>query len=93
MRRAAKTDDNQFAIVTSLRRMGYSVLILSGVGKGCPDICVGLNLTNWLFEIKDDSKPKSRQALTVDEKVFHSMWRGQVNVVGSLDEILAIVRR
>ena len=37
MRRAARTDANQAAIVDALRSVGCSVVSLSAVGKGVPD--------------------------------------------------------
>ena len=93
MRRAARTDSNQRSIVSGLREQGMSVLDLSGVGKGCPDIAVGYAGSNWLFEIKDGSKPPSARRLTPAEKSFHNAWAGQVSVVTSLDDALGIVKQ
>ena len=93
MRRAARTDSNQRSIVSGLREQGMSVLDLSGVGKGCPDIAVGYAGSNWLFEIKDGSKPPSARRLTPAEKSFHNTWTGQVSVVTSLDDALGIVHQ
>lgn len=42
MRRAARTDANQTAIVEALRKCGASVQSLAAVGKGVPDLLVGL---------------------------------------------------
>lgn len=91
MRRAAKVDDNQGEIVAALRRAGCSVCILSGVGKGCPDIAVGLRGVTYMLEIKDGSKPPSRQRLTLDEQAWHDAWRGHATVVRSVDEALDAV--
>ena len=93
MRRAARTDSNQRSIVSGLREQGMSVLDLSGVGKGCPDIAVGYAGSNWLFEIKDGSKPPSARRLTPAEKSFHNTWAGQVSVVTSLDDALGICKQ
>jgi Holliday junction resolvase len=93
MRRAARTDDNQQEIVAGLRRAGYTVCILSSVGKGVPDLLVGGNGVNVLLEIKDGEKPKSAQKLTVDESNWHRVWKGQVNTVGSLYEALNVLNR
>lgn len=93
MRQSAKIDDNQKYIVTSLRRCGYSVLILSGVGHGCPDICVGKDDINYFFEIKDGNKSASKTKLTADEDKFFQTWRGQVDKVCSLEEILTIIHK
>jgi len=91
MRRAARTDRNHREIVEGLRRTGCTVLDLSGVGGGCPDVLVGSAGYNWLFEIKDGEKPKSARQLTVSEQAFFAIWRGNVQVVNSLDEAIKAV--
>jgi len=52
MRQRAKVDANQKQIVNALRKCGYSVLHLHTLGKGAPDIVVGVSGMNYLFEIK-----------------------------------------
>ena len=91
MRRAAKVDDNQAEIVDALRRAGCSVCILSGVGRGCPDLAVGLRGVTYLLEIKDGRKSPSKQRLTPDEQAWHDAWRGHATVVRSVDEALDAV--
>jgi len=41
MRRAARTDSNQAAIVAAFRDLGCSVFTLHTVGRGFPDLAVG----------------------------------------------------
>lgn len=91
MRRAAKVDTNQKQIVKDLRKVGYSVLVLSRVGDGCPDIMVGTKNINYLFEIKDGKKSKSRKKLTNDQVDFFESWKGQVHKVESTEEIIKII--
>ena len=91
-KRAKRVDDNQKQITSQLRKLGYSVCILSDVGKGVPDLLVGKGGTNWLIELKDGSKPPSRQALTEHEQKFHDSWRGQVNTCNSLEQILLTIK-
>lgn len=91
MRRAAKVDDNQAEIVAALRRAGCSVCSLAGVGKGCPDLAVGLRGVTYMLEIKDGRKPPSKQRLTPDEQAWHDAWRGHATVVRSVDEALDAV--
>lgn len=91
MRRAAKTDDNQTAVVEALRRAGCSVCILSGVGNGCPDLAVGRGGVTYMLEVKDGRKPPSKQRLTADEQAWHDAWRGHAAVVHGIDEALAAV--
>lgn len=81
MRRAAKVDANHAAIVSLLRRMGATVQSLAAVGKGCPDILVGLRGQNYLIEIKDGAKPPSKRRLTPEQETWHASWRGQVMVM------------
>lgn len=88
---AKRTDANQAAIVQALRQAGASVLILSMVGKGCPDVLVGRQGINTLLEIKDASKPPSARRLTRDEHDWQIQWRGQVAIVTTIDEALRAV--
>jgi hypothetical protein len=85
-----RTDSNQKAIVDALRALGCSVAILSGVGGGVPDLLVGYQGVNYLLEVKNLAGRGMR--LTPAESAWLRDWRGQVNVVASLDEALAVVR-
>jgi hypothetical protein len=87
MRRAAKIDDNQNRIVSGLRRMGASVLVVSQL-KNCFDILVGWKGDNFAFEIKDGDKPPSQRKLTEGEKKFFDEWNGQVAVIESLEDAI-----
>ena len=84
----ARTDSNQAAIVLELRKLGYSVQMLHTVGSGCPDIVVGHDGKNYLFEIKSRGGK-----LTQDEAIFFEVWRGQVNVIYSVEDALAIMQK
>lgn len=88
--RANRVDGNQKLIVELLRRLGASVLLLSRVGDGCPDILVGYNGMNALVEIKDGSKSPSGQKLTLRESQFHEMWLGHICVVRHEGEALEL---
>ena len=87
-RRAARVDANHAEIVKGLRQSGCTVLDLSRVGMGCPDILVGRAGHNFLFEIKDGNKPPSSRKLTIPEQAFFAMWRGNVQEVKSLNEAI-----
>lgn len=86
-----KVDANQKEIVDALRKMGFSVRSLASVGSGLPDILCGRNKKNWIFEIKDPSKPPSARKLTPDEQIFFDKWRGQVDIVETIEDVLKIV--
>ena len=83
-----RADTNQAAIVLELRKLGYSVQHLHTVGGGCPDIVVGYGGANYLFEIKSRGGK-----LTQDEAIFFEVWRGQVNVIYSVEDALAIMQK
>ncbi len=86
--RAAKVDRNQSEIVYALRKIGATVQHLHTIGQGCPDICVGWNGKNFLFEIKDSEKPPSQRKLTGPESAWHKAWKGQVCIVTSAQDAL-----
>jgi Holliday junction resolvase len=92
VRMPKRVDANQKEIVQTLRECGASVLILSEVGKGCPDICVGLHGKNFLVEIKDGKQPPSKQKLTEAELEFFQNWKGQVQVIKSVEEVLRFMK-
>ena len=93
MRRAAKIDDNHREICACLRDIpGVSVADTSGAGAGFPDIVVGFRNQNWLIEIKDGAKCKSRRRLTPAQVKFHQNWTGQIAVCKNLDEILCLLK-
>lgn len=89
MRRAAKTDNNQTAIVNALLEIpGVTVEV------GHDDILVGRNGRTYWYELKSDlavskktgrildSKKKSRQ------KKLEAEFTGHYRIVSSLDEII-----
>ena len=91
MRRAARTDANQSAIVDALRVVGCTVQPLHAVGQGVPDLLVGFRGQNLLIEVKDGNKPPSRRRKTEDQMIWHDAWRGQVAVVRNVQEALEAV--
>ena len=97
MRRAAKIDHTQTAVVSALRAAGCKVLSLAACGKGVPDILAmappvgGLESIVWpglfLLEVKN---PAGRgTSLTPDQVKFHAEW--PVTVVTTPEEALAAV--
>ena len=84
MRRAAKVDSIQPAIVSALRKAGASVEPLHMVGRGVPDLLVGLAGRTMLVEVKTGNG-----GLTDDQVVWHRMWRGSpVAIVRSVEDAL-----
>lgn len=89
--KAKRIDANQNQIVKCFRDLGASVLILSSLGQGCPDIAVGIHGYTFLFEIKDGDKTPSQRKLTPDEQRFHDEWRGHVGIIKSIDDVIDFV--
>ncbi len=91
---AKRIDSNQPEIVAKLRAVpGVVVFHTHEVGKGLPDLVVSYRgkTQNFLFEIKDPDKPKSKRKLTPKEQVFHDTWPGQVDVIETAEEALLIM--
>ena len=76
MRRAARVDQNQEQVVSALRAAGASVQSLAAVGKGVPDLLVGIRGRTILMEVKDGAKPASARCLTPDQQKWHGEWLG-----------------
>lgn len=82
-----RVDNCQVQVVKALRDLGATVQHLHAVGKGCPDIVVGFKGKNLLLEIKDGDK----KVLTPDQVNWHKLWKGQVNVVTSIDDAKTLI--
>lgn len=92
MRRAAKLDANHSKIVAALRQVGATVLDLSAVGGGCPDLLVGYRGHDLLMEVKDGEKKPSQRRLRPNQVEFCERWRGKEPVkVETVDEALRII--
>ena len=52
--RAKRTDRNHREIMRTLRQLGWSVIDLSGVGKGCPDLIARRGSDVRLVEVKTE---------------------------------------
>lgn len=91
--RIRRVDDNQPEVVKVFWQLGWWVLILSEVGRGCPDLAVGKFDHTYLIEIKDGSKPPSRRTLTDDEEAFWREWRGSIVLIESVDDVVEFNRK
>ena len=82
-----RADDNQQEIVDTLRDIGVSVLVLSQVGGGAPDLLVGFRGKEYLMEVK-----ASKGKLRPGQKKFFDTWRGsKIFIVRSADEALELL--
>ena len=83
-RRAARVDQNQREIAAALRKVGASVQHLHTVGKGCPDLLVGIRGRNLLMEVK-----MPNEDLNQEQQDWRLMWMGQSCIVRSPAEAIA----
>lgn len=91
MRKIARTDANQTAIMDALRRVGALVHSTAQLGGGFPDIIVGHRRRLYMMEIKDGTKKPSAQKLTSDEEKFHALWWDYVYTVNSPEAAIKIL--
>ena len=84
---ASRVDSNQPEIVATLRGMGCTVQHLHAVGKGVPDLLVGVRGVNLLVEVKVEGGK-----INALQQEWHSAWRGQVAVVHNIDEAAELVQ-
>ena len=76
VRRAAKKDANHNDVADYLEALGWSVLDLSQLGKGKPDMLVARHGFSALIEVKDGGKVPSKQKLSKDQETFAKGWKG-----------------
>lgn len=100
---ARMRDRNEPAIMEAFVRAGCTVLKLSGP-VGSPDLCVGfmasdVGYINLLVEVKSPAGAKGGtrnekgQHLSPKQEKWHQEWGGQVAIVRSPDEAVALVRQ
>jgi len=91
--RAHKVDSNHAQIVAALKQVGATVLDLSGVGGGCPDLAVGIFGRNFLLEIKSSEQPVTERDLTPAQSIWHVEWKGQKAIVRNAEEAIAALNK
>lgn len=97
MRRAAKVDDTQAAIVDALRAAGCKVLSLAAMGNGCADLLIlapgigeyGPDAASSLMLLEVKNLQGRGKKLTPDQIEFHAEW--PVTVVTNPAEALRAV--
>ena len=83
---ARKTDSNQRDIVAALLKSGCSVLDLSRVGQGCPDLLVGRAGKCYLLEVKS-----LKGKLNPLQGEFHRAWNGNIAIVRTPEEAVKAI--
>lgn len=93
LRRAARIDENQPAIVKGLEKIGAKVTPLHRVGQGVSDLLVSFRQRWFLMEVKNPEKPKADRELTPDQKKWIGQQRAPVYVVNDAQEAIDILMR
>ena len=84
-----RVDENQKQIIHTFIALGASVLNLSRVGEGCPDILVGYRKHSVLCEIKRNEK----SPYTEPQIRFMQNWRGgPVSRIDSVDAAIRLIK-
>jgi len=93
MRRRARVDANQSAIVETLRAAGAKVEFLSPLGNGVPDLLVAFRGRWYVVEVKDGSLAPSRKKLTPFERAWHDQFSLQAPIltIHSSGEAYAVI--
>ena len=87
MKRAARTDTNHKEISVAFMSLGWSVLDIHQIPNSA-DILIGKWSLNIVIEIKDGSKPPSKQKLTPGEIKFRDRWRGDYRIITCLQDVI-----
>jgi Holliday junction resolvase len=86
---AKRVDSNQNEIINAFIALGASVLNLSRVGQGCPDLLIGYKgKHSILIEVKSKSGK-----FTEPQVKFMQNWRGgAVNRIDSVDAAIRLIK-
>lgn len=88
MRYKLKRDEYHTQIAAELITAGFSVLDLSRVGEGCPDLLIARNNVSVLVEIKTAIGRKAAiDRLRPNQVSFIKNWKGPVIVAYNVSEI------
>jgi hypothetical protein len=80
-----RADHNQAEILKALWKIGCSTVVLSQVGGACPDILAARGGRSVLLEVKS-----KLGKLSPEQQEFHAWWEGEIAVVRSVDEAVAV---
>lgn len=83
-------DKNHGTIVAAFRQMGCSVIDLSKVGKGCPDLAVACMGMTYLVEVKD-GKAKTNADVKKRQEEFRAEWKGPHAIVRDVSGAATVV--
>jgi hypothetical protein len=82
------TDHNQAAIVEALRKAGYHVTDLSGVGQGCPDLLCAKPGSVCLVEVKNK---EGRNRFTPAQVDYFASTSCPIYVIRSVNDVINLI--
>ena len=88
-----RQDANHKEIRNAFEKLGCSVVDLSPLGKGVPDLLIGYSgICCICVEVKDGTRPPSARKLTKDEEKFRMNWTGGYRLVQNVDDVTKTVQ-
>ncbi len=90
---AARVDRNQPDIVSTFRKLGYTVACLHTAGEGIFDLLVAKHGISFLCEVKDGLKCPSAREYTPKQKKFNFTWTGMKCVAICNEDVMSIDRQ
>jgi hypothetical protein len=82
------TDHNQAAIVKALRKAGYHVTDLAGVGQGCPDLLCAKPGSVFLVEVKNK---EGRNRFTPAQVDYFASTPCPIYVIRSVNDVINLI--
>jgi len=84
-----RVDENQKQLVHTFIALGASVLDLSRVGQGCPDLAIGYKGKMVLVEVKSSNKAN----FTEPQLKFIGKWKGgAINRIDSVEGAIRLIK-
>lgn len=82
-----RRDENEKEIIDALESCGCTVYPMDRP----VDLLVGRGAVNILLEVKNPNKPRGDRKKTPAQREFFKAWQGQVRVVETAEEAIALV--
>lgn len=77
---ARRVDDNHAEIVAALRKIGCSIIDISELGGGAPDLIVGYRGVWYVLEIKNPQTQYGRKGFNKNQKAWIAEVAGRAPV-------------
>lgn len=81
-KRAHRVDNVQAELFADLRRFGFTVADISGVGDDIPDAVIGRQGITTFLEVKTPRGLNDAYRISVGQQLFAQNWRGSPIIYG-----------